>query len=175
MVQKASNIVGIIPPNLNPDGGVGRTQKQKALKQFVIVSARLKPLVFQIRCEHLTVACVLEYRNVGPGLCFPQRGHNSIIPASTEPLCTRLLVFIDVLHKLLTDSIVQTTRGRDLFPDTRAICGTNFREAQVAHLVRLFHLKDFRYARASQSFPEVGKNFGNKIASGAVFLIDGTD
>jgi len=32
MVQKAANIFEIISPNLNPDGGVGRTQKQKALK-----------------------------------------------------------------------------------------------------------------------------------------------
>jgi hypothetical protein len=93
MVQKAGNSVGIISPNLDADGGVGRTQKQKALKPFVIVSSRLKPLVFQIRCEHLTVACVLEYRNIGPGLCFPQRAHNSIVRAATESVGARCLGF----------------------------------------------------------------------------------
>jgi hypothetical protein len=137
MVQKASHIVGIISPNLNADGGVGRTQKQKALKQFVIVNSRLKPLVFQIRCEHLTVACVLEYRHIGPGLCFPQRDHNSIIPASTELLRSRRLVVIVIRHKLLTGSIFQTARELDLFPDTRAICGTNVDETQVACLMAI--------------------------------------
>jgi hypothetical protein len=158
MVQITSNIFGIISPKLNPNGGVGRRQKQKALKQFVIVSSRLKPLVFQIQFKHLTAAYVLEYRNIGPGLCFSQRDHDSIIPAATEPLCTRCLVFIVVLHKFLTGSIFQTARGRDLFPDTRAICGTHFHEAQVAHRCA-FHLDDIRNARASQSFPEDEKSF----------------
>jgi hypothetical protein len=45
--------------------------------------------------------------------------------------------FVD-WHKLLTGSIIQTARERDLFPDTKAICETNFREAQVAHQVRFF-------------------------------------
>ena len=70
MVQRASNIFEIISPNLNPDGGVGRTQKQKALKQFVIVSSRLKPFVFQIHFKHLAVVCIFEYRNIDPRLCF---------------------------------------------------------------------------------------------------------
>ena len=138
MAQKASNPVGITPPNLNPDGGVGRAQKQKALKQFVIVSARLKPLAFQIRCEHLTVAYVLEYRNIGPGLCFSQRDHDSILPASAGPLGTRCLVVVVVWHKLSTGSIIQTARERDLFPGTSAICETNFRGTQVAHPAGFF-------------------------------------
>jgi len=80
MVQKAGNIFEIISPNLNPDGGVGRTQKQKALKQFVIVGSRLKPFVFQIHFKHLAVAYIFEYRNIDPRLCFSRRDHNSIIP-----------------------------------------------------------------------------------------------
>src|SRR5258706_14570632 len=105
MVQKAGNIFEIISPNLNPDGGVRWTQKQKALKQFVIVSSRLKPFVFQIHFKHLAVAYIFEYRNIDPGLCFSRRDHDSIIPASTELLYTRCLVFIVVLHKPLTGSI----------------------------------------------------------------------
>ena len=135
MVQKAGCIFEIISPNLNTDGGVGRTQKQNALKQFVIVSSRLKPSVFQSHFKHLAVAYIFEYRNIDPGLCFSRRDHNSIIPASTERLYTRCLVFIVVLHKLLTDSVLQTVRERELFPDTKAICGTNFRETRAAHLM----------------------------------------
>ena len=138
MVQKVRNIFEIISPNLNPDGGVGRTQKQKALKQFVIVSSRLKPFVFQIHFKHLGVAYIFEYRNIDPWLCVSRNDHNSIIPASTELLYTRCLVFIVALHKLLTGSILQTARERDLFPDTKAICGTKFRETQVAHLMAFF-------------------------------------
>jgi hypothetical protein len=41
VVQKAHDIFEIICPNLNPDGGVGRTQKQKALKQFVNCISRI--------------------------------------------------------------------------------------------------------------------------------------
>jgi hypothetical protein len=93
MVQKIRNIFEIVSPNLNPDGGVGRTQKQKGLKQFVVVSSRLKPFVFQIHFKHLGVAYIFEYRNIDPWLCFPRRDHNSIIPAPTELLYTRCLVF----------------------------------------------------------------------------------
>ena len=134
MVQKAGCIFEIISPNLNPDGGLGRTQKQNALKQFVIVSSRLKPSVFQSHFKHLAVAYIFEYRNIDPGLCFSRRDHNSINPASIELLYTRCLVFIVVLHKLLTVSILQTARERDLFPN-KAICETNSRETQVAHLM----------------------------------------
>ena len=81
MVQEAGNIFEVISPNLNPDGGVRRTQKQKALKQFVIVSSRLKPFVFQIHFKHLAVAYICEYRNIDSGLYFSRRDHNSIIPA----------------------------------------------------------------------------------------------
>lgn len=81
MVQEAGNIFEIISPNLNPDSGVGRTQKQKALKQFVIVGSRLKPFGFQIHFKHLAIAYILEYRNIDPRLCFSRRDHNSIIPA----------------------------------------------------------------------------------------------
>jgi len=48
------------------------------------------------------------------------------------------LVFVVVLHKLLTCSILQTAREQDLFPDTKAIGGMNFRETQVAHLMVFF-------------------------------------
>jgi hypothetical protein len=78
---------------LNPGGGVGRTQKQKVLKQFVIVSSRLKPSVFQIHFKHLAVAYIFEDRNIDPRLCFSRRDHNSIIPASAE-LLTRCLVLL---------------------------------------------------------------------------------
>jgi len=53
MVNKYVTFCEIISPNLNPDGGVGRTQKQKVLKQFVIVGSRLKPFVFQIHFKRL--------------------------------------------------------------------------------------------------------------------------
>ena len=138
MVQKVCNIFEIISPNLNSGGGVGRTQKQKVLKQFVIVGSRLKPFVFQIHFKRSAVAYIFEYRNTDPWLCFSRRGHNSIIPASSELLYTRRLVFIVVLHKLLTGSILQASRERDLLPDTKAISGTNFRETQVAHLMVSF-------------------------------------
>jgi len=138
MVQKVRNIFEIICPNLDPDGGVGRTQEQKALKYFVNVSSRLKPFVFQIHFKHLAVVCIFEYRNIDPWLCFSRKDHNSIIPASSELLYTRRLVFIVVLHKLLTGSILQASRERDLLPDTKAISGTNFRETQVAHLMVSF-------------------------------------
>ncbi len=45
MVQKAGCFLEIISPNLNPDGGVGRTQKQNALKQFVIVNQSWKVFI----------------------------------------------------------------------------------------------------------------------------------
>jgi len=67
--------------------------------------------------------------------------------------------FFVVWHKLSTGSIIQTARERDLFLDTRAICETNFRGAQVAHLVGFFHLKDIRNACASTLFPENEKSF----------------
>jgi len=137
MVQKIRNIFEIISPNLNPDGGVGRTQKQKALKQFVIVSSRLKPFAFQIHFKHLAVAYIFEYRNINPRLCPFRRDHNSIIPASTGLLHTRCLVFV-LLHKVLAGSIPRTARERDLFPGTKATCGRNFRETQVAHLMVFF-------------------------------------
>jgi len=70
MIQKAGNIFEVISPNLNPDGSAGWTQKQKALKQFVIVSSRLKPSVFQSRFKRFSVACILEYRNIAPWLSF---------------------------------------------------------------------------------------------------------
>jgi len=70
MVQTASRSFEIISPNLNPGGGVGPTQKQIALKQFVIVSSRLKPSVFQSRFKRFSVACILEYRNIAPWLSF---------------------------------------------------------------------------------------------------------
>ena len=70
MVHEVRRIFEIPSPNLNPDGGVGRTQKQKTLKQFVIVSSRLKPFVFQIHFKQFAVACILEYRNIAPRLFF---------------------------------------------------------------------------------------------------------
>jgi hypothetical protein len=76
MVQKVCNIFEIVSPNLNPDGGVGRTQKQKVLKQFVIIGSRLKPFVFQIHFKRLAVAYIFEYRNTNPWLYFSRRGHN---------------------------------------------------------------------------------------------------
>jgi hypothetical protein len=78
MVQKVRNIFEIVSSNLNPDGGVGRTQKQKVLKQFVIVGSRLKPFVFQIHFERLAVAYIFEYRNTDPWLYFFRRGHNQL-------------------------------------------------------------------------------------------------
>jgi hypothetical protein len=116
MVQKVRRIFEIIAPNLHPDGGVWRTQKQKTLKQFVIVGSRLKPFVFQIHFQWLAIAYILEYRDIDPWLCFSRSVHNSIIPAATELLYTRNLVSIVVLHAVLTGSIVQTAYERDLFP-----------------------------------------------------------
>ena len=138
MVQKVRNIFEITCPNLDPDGGVGRTQEQKALKHFVNVSSRLKPFVFQIHFKHLSVVCIFEDRNIDPWLCFSRKVHNSIIPVSTESLYTRCLVLIVVLHKLLTGSILQASRERDLLPHTKAISGKNFCETQVAHLMVFF-------------------------------------
>jgi len=138
MIQIIRNILEIICSNLNPDGGVGRTQKQKALKQFVNVSSRLKPFAFQMYFKNLAVVYIFEYRNIDPWLCFSRKDHNSIIPVSTELLCTRCLVFIVVLHKPLTGSILQASRERDLLPDEKEISGTNFRETQVAHLMVFF-------------------------------------
>src|ERR1051326_346114 len=92
MVQEAGNILEIISPNLNPNGGVGWTQKQKALKQFVIVGSRLNPFVFQMHFKHLAIACILEYRNIDPSLCFSRRDHNSIIFAFPWKLDRYILV-----------------------------------------------------------------------------------
>jgi hypothetical protein len=149
-IQKVRDIFEIISPNLDPEGGVGRTQKQKALKQFINVSSRLKPFVFQIHFKHLAVAYIFKYRNIGPGLCFSRKNHGSIFPASTGPFYTRCLVIIAVLHKLLTGAILQTARERNLFPDIKAICGTNVRETQVAHLTVFFMLQ------TSRPFPKRG-------------------
>ena len=70
MVHKIRRIFEILSPNLNPDGGVGRTQKQKILKQLVIVGSRLKSPFFQIHFQQLAIADIFEYRNIGPGLSF---------------------------------------------------------------------------------------------------------
>jgi len=48
------------------------------------------------------------------------------------------LVLAVVWRKFLTCSILQTAREQDLFPETKAIGGTNFRETQVAHLMVFF-------------------------------------
>ena len=44
---------------------------------------------------------------------------DAIMPASSELFYKRCFVFIVVLHKLLTGSILQTARERDLFPETK--------------------------------------------------------
>jgi hypothetical protein len=85
------------------------------------------------------------------------------------------LVVIVVWHKLLTGSIFQTARERDLFPDTKAICETNFREAQVAHLVRFFIWKTSGTRAHRNHSRRLKKAFGNKTSSGTVFISDGTD
>ncbi len=69
---------------------------------------------------------------------FSKRSY-SIIPASTDFLYNRCLVFVAVLDELLTGSILQTASEQDLFPNTKAICGTNFREIQGPQIRHEFH------------------------------------
>jgi hypothetical protein len=73
-------------------------------------------------------------------LCQSSEGgdHDWIIPAFGELFQAGRLVFVVVLHKLLTCSVLKTARKRDLFPDAKVIRGTNVRETQAAHLRVVF-------------------------------------
>jgi hypothetical protein len=175
MVQTVRNIFEIICSNLNPDGGVGRTQKQKALKQFVNVSSRLKPFVFQMHFKNLAVVYIFEYRHIDPWLCFSPKEHNSIIPVSTELLFTRCLVFLVVLHKLLTGLILQASRERVLLQDTKAISETNFLETQATHLMVLFISQTSRPFLERVYSSKCQKHLrGNKSKGSLVLHINGT-
>jgi hypothetical protein len=127
VVQKVCRAFKIVSPDLNPDGGVRRTKEQKKLEQLVIVSSCLKTLVFQFGFKQLAVAWILERRNIAPWSRSVWKDRGQIIARSKS--FRTCFVFVLVLHKLLTCSTFQTARGWDLFPNTKAIYGTNFRKS----------------------------------------------
>lgn len=84
-VQKFRRRPEHISPNFHPIRYARRTQKQKASEQLVVVSPRLKPVVFEKHFQSLPVVQVLKNRYVDPRMPLEGRTHNQLLFNCSAP------------------------------------------------------------------------------------------